>query len=57
MKLNIAVAFGGKSVEHEISVLSAIQVMSAISDDYEIFPLYIAKDGRMFCEEELKSFL
>lgn len=55
MKLNIAVAFGGKSVEHEISVLSAIQVMSAISDDYEIFPLYIAKDGRMFCEEELKS--
>lgn len=55
MKLNIAVAFGGKSVEHEISVLSAIQVMSAISDDYEIFPLYIAKDGRIFCEEELKS--
>lgn len=55
MKLNIAVAFGGKSVEHEISVLSAIQVMSAISDDYEIFPLYIAKDWRMFCEEELKS--
>ncbi len=55
MKLNIAVAFGGKSVEHEISILSAMQVMAAIADTYEVFPLYIAKDGNMYCEEELKS--
>lgn len=56
MKLKIAVAFGGRSVEHEISVLSAQQVMAALDKErYEILPLYIAKDGRMFCEEELRE--
>ena len=56
MKLKIAVAFGGRSVEHEISVLSAQQVMAALDEErYEILPLYIAKDGRMFCEEELRE--
>ena len=56
MKLKIAVAFGGRSVEHEISVLSAQQVMAAMNEErYEILPLYIAKDGRMFCEEELRE--
>ena len=43
MKLKIAVAFGGRSVEHEISVLSAQQVMAALDEErYEILPLYIA---------------
>ena len=56
MKLKIAVAFGGRSVEHEISVLSAQQVIAALDEErYEILPLYIAKDGRMFCEEELRE--
>lgn len=56
MKLNIAVAFGGRSVEHEISILSAQQVMAAMDEErYEILPLYIAKDGRMYCEQELRD--
>ena len=45
MKLNIGVIFGGKSVEHEISVITALQAMDNIdSEKYEIIPIYITKD-------------
>lgn len=45
MKLNIGVLFGGKSVEHEISVITALQAMENIDEDkYEIIPIYITKD-------------
>lgn len=45
MKLNIGVIFGGKSVEHEVSIISAIQAMNHIdTDKYEIIPIYITKD-------------
>ncbi|WP_372638648.1 D-alanine--D-alanine ligase family protein [Fodinibius sp.] len=44
---NIVVAFGGVSPEHEVSVLSAMQVISSLEDsDYTIIPLYISKSGR-----------
>lgn len=60
MKLKIVIAFGGTSVEHEISILSAHQVMHAISlAQYEIIPLYIAKDGLMYtgnCLFALENF-
>lgn len=49
MKSNIAVFFGGRSVEHEISVLSALQAINAFNKDkYEIIPIYISKEGRWF---------
>ncbi len=45
MKLNIGIIFGGKSVEHEISVITALQAMDNIDKDkYEIIPIYITKD-------------
>ena len=45
MKLNIGVIFGGKSVEHEISVITALQAMDNIDKDkYEVVPIYITKD-------------
>lgn len=45
MKLNIGVLFGGKTVEHEISVITALQAMDNIDEDkYEIIPIYITKD-------------
>lgn len=45
MKLNIGVIFGGKSVEHEISVITALQVMDNIDKEkYEVVPIYITKD-------------
>lgn len=49
MKRNIAVIFGGKSVEHEVSVVSALQAISNLNKDkYNIVPLYITKDGKWY---------
>lgn len=45
---NIAILFGGRSCEHEISILSAIQVMNALKDKYHVIPLYISKEGELF---------
>ncbi|MDE7461942.1 MAG: D-alanine--D-alanine ligase [Muribaculaceae bacterium] len=49
MKTNVAVFFGGRSVEHEISVLSALQAINAMDESkYNIIPVYISKQGRWF---------
>lgn len=45
MKLNIGVIFGGNSLEHELSILTAIQAMDNIDKErYEVVPIYITKD-------------
>ena len=45
MKIKLGVVFGGQTVEHEVSIISAIQAMKNLdSDKYEIIPIYIAKD-------------
>jgi D-alanine-D-alanine ligase len=44
-RLRIAVVFGGRSVEHDVSVVTAHQVMAALSDDHEVIPVYITKEG------------
>lgn len=42
MKTRVAVLFGGKSVEHEVSIISAIQaIMSMDTEKYEVIPVYI----------------
>ena len=60
MKIRIGVIFGGKSVEHEISIITANQAMSSINKEkYEIVPIYISKKGLMYTGEsllELKNF-
>ena len=46
MKIKLGVIFGGISVEHEVSVITAIQAMENIdSKKYEIIPIYIDKKG------------
>lgn len=48
-KLRVALVFGGKSSEHEISVISARAVAEHIDPDkYETFPLYIAGNGTWY---------
>ena len=45
MKLKIGVIFGGKSLEHEMSIITALQAMDNIdTDKYEFIPIYITKD-------------
>jgi len=54
MKLNIGVLFGGNSVEHEVSVISASQAIAAIDKErYHVIPLYLTKDHRLFSGEAL----
>ena len=54
MKTNIAVFLGGRSVEHEISVLSALQAINAFDrEKYNIIPVYISKDGKWFTGDAL----
>ncbi len=54
MKTNIAIFFGGKSVEHEISVISALQAINAIDKEkYNVVPVYITKQGRWYTGDAL----
>ena len=49
MKTNMAVFFGCRSVEHEVSVISAVQAMNAIDrSKYEVIPVYVTKEGEIF---------
>lgn len=50
----VAVLFGGRSVEHEVSVISAHQVMDALEvAGYELLPIYIDKKGTWFAGKGL----
>lgn len=54
MKTNIGVFFGGRSTEHEISVISASQAMHAINRErFDVTPIYITKDGQWFTGDAL----
>lgn len=54
MKTNIGVFFGGRSTEHEISVISASQAMHAINRDrFDVTPVYITKDGKWYTGDAL----
>ena len=45
MKIKLGVIFGGESVEHEVSIISAVQAMESIDEEkYDIIPIYISKD-------------
>lgn len=49
MKLNVGVIFGGRGLEHEMSIISAIQAMDNIdTDKYEITPIFITKDREWY---------
>ncbi|MDO4369252.1 MAG: D-alanine--D-alanine ligase [bacterium] len=58
MRLNIGVIFGGKSVEHEISIISALSAIENMNDDkYQIIPIYIDKENTWYTGMHLKSIL
>ena len=56
MKIRLGVLFGGMSVEHEVSIITAIQAMNNLdTTKYEIVPIYIAKDGVWYTGNMLKD--
>lgn len=53
-KIRLGVVYGGPSVEHEISVISAVQAMHAADEQkYEVVPVYISKEGLWYTGEAL----
>ena len=53
-KIKVGVFFGGKSVEHEISIISMIEATLRLNEEkYEIIPIYITKEGVMYTGEDL----
>ena len=56
MKVRVGVIFGGESVEHEISIITAIQAMNKMDEEkYEIIPIYITKNREWYTGEMLKD--
>lgn len=56
MKTVIGVFFGGKSVEHEVSIISALQVVENLDKEkYDIIPIYISKDNKFYSSEFLSD--
>ena len=45
-KLNVGVIFGGRSVEHVVSIVTAHQAMAVLGEDHEVVPIYITREGR-----------
>lgn len=56
MKIKVGVVFGGETVEHEVSVISAMQAMNKLDQEkYDIIPIYITKDREWYTGEMLKD--
>ncbi len=54
MKIKVGVFFGGKSVEHEISVITMNQAINSLDPEkYDIVPIYISKTGEMYTGDDL----
>ena len=54
MKLKVAVLFGGKSTEHEISIISAIQAIGYINKEkYDVIPVYMTKNNDFYVGDSI----
>jgi D-alanine-D-alanine ligase len=57
-KVRVGILFGGRSGEHEVSLLSAASVLNAIDKEkYEVVPIGITKDGRWLTAEHAENLL
>lgn len=58
MKKNIAVIFGGKSAEHEVSIITAhhpiIKALEA-TGDFDVWPVYISKNGQWYADKAMND--
>ena len=49
MKIKVGVIFGGKSVEHEISIISALQAIQSLNPEkYDVIPIYVTKNNEFY---------
>jgi D-alanine-D-alanine ligase len=53
--LRIGVAFGGRSVEHDVSILTGLQALSVLEERHAPIPIYIARSGRWYTGDTLRE--
>jgi D-alanine-D-alanine ligase len=53
--LRVGVAFGGRSVEHDVSIITGLQAVAALSERHRPVPIYIARSGRWYTGQALKD--
>jgi D-alanine-D-alanine ligase len=55
-KIRVAVAFGGKSPEHEVSVITGLQIIEYLDkEQFDVIPLYVSKDGEFYTGDILRK--
>jgi D-alanine-D-alanine ligase len=58
MKKNVAVIFGGRSAEHDVSIITAhIPIIQSLlaSGQFNVRPIYIAKDGSWYSDQAMND--
>lgn len=56
MKIKLGVIFGGPTVEHEVSVISAVQAMESLNKEkYDIYPIYVDKQRNWYTGKMLQD--
>ena len=56
MRIKVGVIFGGETVEHEVSIISALQAMNKIDQEkYDIIPIYMTKDREWYTSDMLRD--
>lgn len=53
--LRVGVAFGGRSVEHDVSIITGLQAVEVLSERHRPVPIYIARSGRWYTGESLRD--
>ncbi|HET6683851.1 MAG TPA: D-alanine--D-alanine ligase family protein [Gaiella sp.] len=53
--MNVGVIFGGASVEHDVSVITALQAMEALSTRHTVVPIYVTRSGRWLSGDTLRD--
>ena len=53
--MRVGVIFGGRSVEHEVSIVTAHQLMAVLRERHEVVPIYISREGRWFTGPRLED--
>lgn len=54
-RLSVAVIFGGRSVEHDVSIVTAHQVMAVLAASHDVVPIYVTREGRWLTSPRLND--
>lgn len=53
--LSVGVVFGGRSVEHDVSIITGHQIMEVVSERHNVVPIYITREGRWLASPKLND--